>query len=394
MRVNKAFDFLFDYSVRYEVVSGGAGSGKSYAVAQYIILGCINSKRIYLCVRKVAHTLRNSVFALLCEVVKNMGLSAFFVINKSDMTLTCVTGAKCILAGLDDPEKIKSIQGITDIWVEEATEFTEGDINQLDLRLRGGTLPKRMVFTFNPIISSHWLKRRFFDTPSDDIRTHKTTWRDNKHLDAAYIRQLEDLKNRDENFWKVYSEGEWGELGDNVFTRFIIHDFDYGEGDLESVSCGMDFGFNHASAVECCGMRDSELYVFDEFYAKGLTNSELIERVKEFDPNWMDHSFIADSAEPARILEFQKSDFQMTAAVKGPKSLHDGVDWLRSIMIHVHKTRCPNLAREIGSYQYRVDKKTGERIDEFVEFNDDCIAALRYATESMRALAPEWSVLR
>jgi len=63
-------------------------------------------------------------------------------------------------------------------------------------------------------------------------------------------------------------------------------------------------------------------------------------------------------------------------------------------MIHVHKSKCPNLAREIGSYQYRVEKKTGERIDEFVEFNDDCIAALRYATEQMRALAPEWSVLR
>jgi phage terminase large subunit len=251
-----------------------------------------------------------------------------------------------------------------------------------------------LVLTFNPIINTHWLKRRFFDTPDPIVRTHKTTYKDNAFLDAAYIAELEGLKNRDLNFWNIYARGEWGEQGDAVFTRFVVHDFDYGEDDLENVSRGMDFGFNHANAVEQCGMKDGELYVFDEFYRKGLTNRELIDHVKEFDPSFLSHCYIADSAEPARILEFQKADFDMLAAVKGPNSLKDGIDWLRSMMIHIHKSKCPHLAAEIGSYQYRVDKRTGERLDEFVEFNDDCIAALRYATEGMRELAPVWGVLK
>jgi phage terminase large subunit len=394
--INKSYKFLKDYGPRWEVISGGAGSGKSYAAAQYVILGCLQfPKRRYLCVRKVAKSLRNSVFALLQEVIATMGVGAFFPDpNKTDMSFSCVTGAAIILAGLDDAEKIKSIQGITDIWLEETTEFIEQDINQLNLRLRGGILPMRLVLTFNPIINTHWLKRRFFDTPDPIVRTHKTTYKDNAFLDAAYIAELEGLKNRDLNFWNIYARGEWGEQGDAVFTRFVVHDFDYGEDDLENVSRGMDFGFNHASAVEQCGMKDGELYVFDEFYRKGLTNRELIDHVKEFDPSFLSHCYIADSAEPARILEFQKADFDMLAAVKGPNSLKDGIDWLRSMMIHIHKSKCPHLAAEIGSYQYRVDKRTGERLDEFVEFNDDCIAALRYATEGMRELAPVWGVLK
>jgi phage terminase large subunit len=395
LKVNKAYDFLGHYGPRYEVISGGAGSGKSYAVAQYYVLGALTSKtRRYLCVRKIAKTLRQSVFATLSRIISDMGLTSFFEINKSEMTFTCVTGSRFILVGLDDPEKIKSIEGITDVWLEEATEFLEEDLNQLNLRMRGGLEAKRIILTFNPIINTHWLKRRFFDSPDPDVHTYKTTYRDNAFLDAAYVNELENLRARDENFWKVYAEGEWGEQGDAVFTRYMIHDFDYADEQLENVAHGIDFGFNHASAVERCGMKDGELYVFDEFYRKGITNRELIDHVKEFDPSFLQHRYIADSAEPARILEFQKADFQMFPAVKGPASLRDGIDYLRSLMIHVHRSKCPNLAREISSYQYRVDKKTGERVDEFVEFNDDCIAALRYATEAHRALYADWGVLR
>lgn len=393
--VNRSFKFLKDYDARWVVISGGAGSGKSYAVAQHIILGCLQfPTRRYLCVRKIARSLRYSVFALFRELIDSMGLATFFEVNRSELTFSCVTGASIVLLGLDDPEKIKSIQGITDVWMEEATEFIEEDANQLNLRLRGGDLPKRLLLTFNPIINTHWLKRRFFDTPIANVHTYRTTYKDNAFLDAAYISELEALKDKDLNFHRIYALGEWGEQGDNVFTRYMIHDFDLDESSLESVCQGIDFGFNHASAVERCGMKDGELYVFDEFYRKGITNRELLDHIRDFDRDWQRHRFVADSAEPARILEFQQADFNMVPAVKGPSSLRDGIDYLRSLMIHVHRSKCPHLAAEIGAYQYRVDKKSGERIDEFVEFNDDCIAALRYATEAHRHLYAEWGVLR
>ncbi len=384
-KINKAYKFLREYGPRWEVVYGGAGSGKSYAVAQGIILGCLEyPKRKYLCVRKVATSLRYSIYALIAEIIGEMGLNSYFEANKTELSFRCATGARIMLLGLDDPEKTKSIHGITDVWIEEANEFTEQDVEQLNLRVRGGEERKRLVLTFNPILNTHWLKRHFFDTPIENVHITKTTYLDNAFLDAEYKAELEALKDRDFNLYQIYTLGIWGELGQGVFTRFVVEEFPYGEADLSSVGQGVDFGFNHASACIRMGMRDGELYVFDEFYRKGLTNRELIDAVKEWDVGYASHLYVGDSSEPARIKDFTDAGFRMVPAVKGKGSLKDGVDFIRSMQVHVHRTRCPHLAAEMPAYQYRVEKTTGERIDEFMEFNDDCIAALRYAVEPIR----------
>jgi len=384
VKINKVYQFLNqEYGPRFEVVYGGAGSGKSYAVAQEILLRAINEPgRKFLCVRKVAKTLRHSVFALMNSIVSENGWTGIFQVHKSDMLLTSVNGSQIIMQGLDDAEKIKSIAGITDIWIEEASEVTEDDFKQLNLRLRGGGMAKRIILTFNPINALHWLKRYFFDVKRDNVRITKTTYLDNKpFLDAAYIAELEGLK-ADPYFYKVYTLGEWGELGNLVFHNFIIEDFPYGEGDLDNVCQGIDFGFNHASAVTRWGFRDGELYAFDEFFQRGLTNAQLIEATKAFDPEWYRHHYVADCAEPARIKEFRQADFDLSPAVKGKDSVRHGVDYMRRHRMHIHRSRCPNLAVEVQQFKYKEDRE-GNALDEFVEFNDDAIAASRYALEPL-----------
>jgi phage terminase large subunit len=265
--------------------------------------------------------------------------------------------------------------------MEETTEFSTGDVKQVNLRLRGRGHQKRIVMTFNPILNTHWLKTEFFDRPRENVRITKTTYKDNAFLDAEYKAELESLQHTDPYWYQVYTLGEWGQLGNVVFTNFVIEDFDYRPEDLENFGGGIDFGFNHPSAVVLAGMRDGEIYIYDEVYQKGLTNAELIEVAGSIDPD-QQYAYIADSAEPDRIREWIQKGWDVRPAKKGKDSVRYGIDWMKGRKIHVHATRCPNTANEIQAYHYKEDRE-GRILDDPVNLNDDAIAATRYHFEDL-----------
>lgn len=136
---------LTDYSHRQEVYYGGAGSGKSYGAAQKVLLKAMNRRRKVLVVRKVGVTLRDSIFQLFLDLLVEAGILQSCVVNRTDMRITLPNGSMLLFKGLDDREKIKSITGITDIVIEEATELTEDDFTQLDLRLRPLTRTRKYI---------------------------------------------------------------------------------------------------------------------------------------------------------------------------------------------------------------------------------------------------------
>lgn len=211
---------------RYLIFYGGGSSGKSYFIAQRCIYKLIHPTRCnYLIVRQTADTNRKSTFPLLKQVISNWNLSQYFKINESDMRIKCrLTGNEVAFAGLDDVEKIKSITfengELTDIWVEEATECQEADINQLKVRLRGGKTKKQMVLSFNPINIQHWIKRHFIDSKLATVCF--STYKDNKFLSEDDKKALEDLKYVDEYTYNVYCLGRWGILGKTVFSARAI----------------------------------------------------------------------------------------------------------------------------------------------------------------------------
>jgi len=215
---------ILDDQKRYLVLYGGAGSGKSVAAAQKMIIRMLEEKgHKFLVVRKVANTLRNSVFSLLRGTIADWGLSQLFKINKSDMDITCANGNQIIFAGLDDVEKLKSIHGITGMWLEEASEILQEDFQQLDLRLRGQTRNyKQIMISFNPISITHWLKAVFFDTKKANSTVVHTTYRNNAFIDDEYKATLEALKEQDPYYYTVYALGEWGVLGQTVFNAQIV----------------------------------------------------------------------------------------------------------------------------------------------------------------------------
>lgn len=176
-------------------------------------------------VRQTADTNRRSTFPLLKQVINDWGLRDHFQINESDMRMKCkLTGNEIAFAGLDDVEKIKSITfengELTDIWVEEATECLEADINQLKVRLRGGKSKKQMVLSFNPINIQHWIKKHFIDSGLATVCF--STYKDNKFLTDDDRKALEDLKYTDEYTYNVYCLGKWGIVGKTVFDARVI----------------------------------------------------------------------------------------------------------------------------------------------------------------------------
>lgn len=225
---NEVYYPLYNNQDRYLVLMGGGSSGKSVFTAQKMIYRCLTeSGHRFLALRKVKNTIRDSVFTELKKAIHSWGMQELFVIPagvSGELYIRCVNGNEILFAGLDDVEKLKSIVGITSMWIEEASELTPEDFRQLDIRMRGQTANyKQIMLTFNPISISHWLKDEFFSgEPKPETTTLKTTYRDNRFLDAAAIRVLEGFRQTDPYYYTVYCLGEWGVLGQSVFNAEIV----------------------------------------------------------------------------------------------------------------------------------------------------------------------------
>ena len=223
---NETFLPLFFDRHRHLVIMGGGGSGKSKFVARKVLERAITEEghRILVC-RKVARTCRQSCWKNLLEELAKHYPDSGCKVNKTDLVISFPNGSEILFAGLDDVEKLKSIQSITSIWVEEASEIAESDFNQLDIRLRGETRwYKQIILSFNPVSLTSWLKQRFFDRKDEfgRVLTHKSTYRDNRFLPEEDIRTLEAFRETDPYYYQVYALGQWGVTGKTVFDAGAI----------------------------------------------------------------------------------------------------------------------------------------------------------------------------
>jgi phage terminase large subunit len=368
------------------ILYGGSSSGKSYGIAQYYLEAILDQDRNILALRKVRNTVKNSLFALFVQIINKHNMNELYNINKTDQTITSITGYKIVCAGLDDPEKIKSItfdKGIvTDIWLEEATEFTEEDYNQLTLRLRGKSRKrKRIRMTFNPINKTHWIYKRFFTQEHENVYIDKFTYNDNDFLENEDKERIEELKDLDSVYYEVYALGNWGVLGNLIFSNWKVQTFDDIENELQPLRYGLDFGFSNPAASIKVHYKANEriLYIIDEIYEKGLTNDKLADLLKEKEFN----GYIrCDSAEPKSIRELRNHGVKSISVKKGKDSIRHGINWLKQQSIIVHP-RCQNIINELGMYKYKTDKD-GNVLEEPVDANNHAIDALRYATEDLQ----------
>lgn len=211
---------------RFLILYGGGSSGKSYFLGERYVLKMLTPRKCNLIIaRKASVSNGKSTFPLMKQVINNWNLKKYFDINNSQMRIRCLlTGNEIIFIGLDDEEKIKSITfengEVTDVWVEEATECTEKDINQLIIRQRGGKSKKQLTMSFNPTSVNHWIKKKFVD--NNRATLCHSTYKDNKFLTEEDKDTLESFKDTDPYYYDVYCCGKWGVLGKTYFDSKSI----------------------------------------------------------------------------------------------------------------------------------------------------------------------------
>jgi len=286
VQVNEVYLPLFENEDRYLVLYGSAGSGKSVFAADKIVARTVGQAgHRFLVIRKVANTIRSSAYQLIIDRISEFGLRSEFDVNKTEMRITHrPTGNEILMGGLDDVEKLKSITGITGVWIEEATEITSDDFDQIDLRLRGETLNyKQIILSFNPIDERHWLKQRFFDNTPEFCTVVKTTYRDNEFLDDEYKRTLELKAKVNPNYYRIYVLGEWGrEDIDKPFIYNFERSKHVGKVTMEDkeLRFSTDFNFNPFATIVCQMWFDKDGHHIRVLKEHALVNKGVIDKIE------------------------------------------------------------------------------------------------------------------
>ena len=377
--------YIREYKTRVNVFYGGAGSGKSYFVMQKIILKALDSQRKVLIVRKVGATLKESVWSLTLELIHTGGLTpAVKQINKSGLTIEFLNGSILLFKGLDDSEKIKSINGITDIVIEEATEITLDDFTQLNLRLRSKKPNNQIHLMFNPVSKANWVYKYFFETKPDNCVIVQTTYKDNPHLPKEYVDSLHALENKNPAYYKIYVRGEFATLDKLVFP--VIHKRIISEDELTDAWfwVGMDFGYTNDPTAITWGYYNpvqNDLYITGEYDKIGMTNDVIAETLVSL--GLSKEKIVADSAEPKSITELRNLGIKrIIASVKGADSVKNGIDRMQRCNIIIDE-RCTKTIEEFENYTWQKDRKTGEYINQPVDSYNHHIDSIRYGIQTV-----------
>ena len=384
--LNPKFREPFFDKRRFVVCKGGRGSGKSYnaGALKLVTRATLRKNERFFAVRKIKDRLRVSTWQQIKDCIRDKGLEGVWKYNETLMIAKCIaTGSTIGNIGLDDVDSMKSMTSPTSFWCEEATEFLESDIEQLNMNMRGKAPSYfQMVLTLNPINARHWIRTTYAESGRDLLLHHSTVY-DNPRVDLQTIEQMENLKGHTRQ-WALM--GEWGVLEGAVFEPMIMdgspESFDY-------EAYGLDFGFNHPMALIWCGFKDGEVWPREIVYRSGLTTKALIEQMNALgiDKNTM---IYADSANPEKIQEIKEAGYSIMPAKKHAGSVLAGIDLLKGLKIHGDPAS-KNLLQEWDGYAYIKDRKTGVVFDDALpNVNDDGIAALRYCVQMV--LGPQQEV--
>lgn len=380
------YDHLFDYDTFTEVHYGGASSGKSHGVFQKIVIKALKDwkkPRKILVLRKVGATVRDSVFADVQATLSYFGILNMCKINMSAFRIELPNGAEFIFKGMDNPEKIKSIKGISDVVMEEASEFTLDDYTQLTLRLRDKAHKQKQIYLmFNPVSKANWVYNAFFVKKPKNTVVYQTTYKDNRFLDALTRENIEELANRNEAYYKIYALGEFATLDKLVFPKYTKALLN--KDDLRQITSyfGLDYGFiNDPSAFMHVKIDDDHkrLYVVEEYVKKGLTNDKIAESITAL--GYAKEQIRADSAEKKSNQELRNLGIGRVIDVKkGAGSVMQGIQYLLQYEWIVDE-RCVKTIEELENYTWKKDKATNEYINEPVDSYNHCLDAIRYAIQ-------------
>lgn len=404
--VNPHFeDFLFDWNQKFQFLVGGYGSSKSYHLALKLILKLLEEKRTALVVREVYDTHRDSTYSLLEEIVIDLGLEGIVKPMTSPMQIKFPNGSKIIFKGMDKPVKLKSINNISIVWIEECSEVKYAGFKELIGRLRHPKLKLHMLLSSNPVGEDNWSFKHFFkdiennrivldDNDLYEKRTviagdtyyHHSTADDNLFLPESYVEQLEEMKEYDPDLYRIARKGRFGVNGTKVLPQFQALPHEEVMSAIRAIKSpvkrvGMDFGFEESynALVRLAIDHDNKiLYVYWEYYKNKTTDDITAEEIAEFKKT---HELIkADSAEPKTIQYFKQKGFNMKAAKKFQGSRLQYTRKVKRFKKIICSDACKNVIRELKNLTYATDKNGNIIPDEF-NIDPHTFSAIWYALD-------------
>lgn len=393
--VGKGYKTFWNWKGRYRVLKGSRASKKSTTTSLWLIYNIMKYKDANaLVIRKVYRSIKDSCFAQLQWAINQLHVAPLWDVRTNPLEMIYIpTGQRILFRGLDDPLKTTSITVTTGklcwLWIEEAYEImAESDFDVIDESIRGemeAPLFKQITLTFNPWNERHWLKAKFFDKERPEVLAMTTNYMCNEWLDESDLQVFETMKANNPRRYQVAGLGNWGIVEGLVYEnwkeqRFTLEEIRKDCPDLKTC-CGLDFGYTNDPSALFIGFLDRQnkkLYVWDEFYEKGLSNKDIFERVSGM--GYSKEKIIADSAEPKSIAELDSLGLKrIKSAKKGKDSINNGIQWIQDLEILIHP-RCANFITEISNYTWDKDKfgkKLNRPIDDFNHLMD----AMRYALE-------------
>lgn len=416
--INPRFEnFIFDWQHKQYLLFGGYGSSKSYHIALKIILKCLEERRKVLVIREVYETIRESCFDLFKEILEDMGILAEdsrrasnnkVVAKTSPMSLDFPNKSKVIFKGMDKPEKLKSINDISIVWIEEASEVKYSGYKELLGRVRHPNLSLHFILSWNPVDEQNWTYKHFFvDEGAEGGRRvildpevlykHKTVVKngtyyhhslpdDNLFLPHSYIEKLDEMKDYDPDLYRVARLGRYGANGLKVLPQLTQAPAEIVNRQISYIPDtlkynGLDFGFETSyNALIRCAVDEEEmiLYIYHEYYKNKMTDDMTAKEIAYM----KDELITADCEDPKAIMYYKLQGFRIRGCKKWAGSRLSNIRKVKRFKKIVVSTACPNTWRELKDLTYKKDTRTDEYIYDDFNIDPHTFSAIWYALDT------------
>lgn len=366
------YEHLEESDKRITVEQGGTRSAKTYNILIWFIIRLLNEQgKTWTVVRKTLPSVKKSVFRDFTEILESMELFDPGCLNKTEMTYN-LRGNEVQFIGVDQAQKIRGTKR-NYLFINEANELTYEEFHQLIIRTT-----QKAVLDYNPSDEYHWIYDRVI--PRDDADFYQTTYRDNPYLEDVLVKEIEHLKNVDDNYWRVYGLGERGFSKATIFNKWhLIDDIDDCPG--KETVYGCDLGFNDPTAIIEIKQYDRNVYLNERLYKSYLTVADIIRELKGIIHKPMAEIWV-DNSRPEVIEEMKRAGLNAKPSIKGKNSVKDGIDYLKQKVLYVTKGSI-NLLKEMKMYKWKEDGE-GRVLDEPVDLFNHAIDATRYGVAPKR----------
>lgn len=434
-KVSPAFeDFIFNWDYETYLLIGGYGSGKSYQIAFKLILRLLEEKRKVLVVREVFDTMQESCYDLIAEILQDMELYTDDITVfrkkknkvlglKSPLRFRFPNGSQIIFKGMDKPEKVKSINGISIVWLEECSEIKFDGYKELLGRIRTPDVSMHFILSCNPVNRDNWVYRHFFTRLSDDgeetvlmdektfyekkclvkrgIYYHHSVPTDNPWLPWQYLKRLDKLKDYDYPLYMVARWGQFGATGTRVFPQFQVANREeifleqIAKLGPESLFFGFDFGFEESyNAVISMAVdaKNSTLYIYDEIYMNHVTDDafanqpemqRLKKKINNLNSGGYNKTMVADNEDPKAISYYRQSGFPIRSCRnKFAGSRLSNTRKVKRFKRIIVSFRCKNTIRELKDLTYKKDAKGNVIYDQF-NIDPHTLSAIWYGLDTV-----------